>query len=237
MEIVRESQGEKIMYGKSILDDVKRVLNLSELEKPGLLMIDIGMYFPYANQDILQFSVGLVDIVDIAVDPHTGIYNKERFCDVVFNNRYPNGDYVTMCKKNGRRISKSGYFINNNFEEINGEKWLIVDFGIAGSGQIHIAIPVKINLNEENPAASIVLRWNMKEPNTPKFSMTLYSSIDGGWERTRYLSYAKEKMDKHDIMLDVDTDLTDYDTYLMVYGDYKQPILVPSCNYDGIRVT
>lgn len=224
------------MHGKLILDDVKRVINLSELEKPGLLMLDIGMYFPYANQDILHFSVGLVEMADIAVDPHIGLNNKERFTDVVFNHRYPNGNYVTMSKKNGRRISKTGYFLNDNFDELNGKKWLMVDVGIGEAGDIHTAIPVEINLNEENPVASITLRWNMKEPNAPEFSMILHKFINGGWKRTQYLSYAKENMDKHDILLNIDTNHTDQDAYLLVYGDSKQPILIPNCNYNEVYV-
>ena len=44
------------MYGKMMIEELKRFFNTDEL-KPNIVVLDVGVFFPYANQDILKFDI------------------------------------------------------------------------------------------------------------------------------------------------------------------------------------
>lgn len=44
------------MYGKMMIEELKRFFNTDEL-KPSIVVLDVGVFFPYANQDILKFDI------------------------------------------------------------------------------------------------------------------------------------------------------------------------------------
>lgn len=47
------------MYGKMMIEELKRFFNTDEL-KPSIVVLDVGVFFPYANQDILKFDINCI---------------------------------------------------------------------------------------------------------------------------------------------------------------------------------
>lgn len=105
------------MYGKMMIEELKRFFNTDEL-KPSIVVLDVGVFFPYANQDILKFDMGLNELP----------LDAGRFDDMKFNHRYPNRNYVTLSCINERKISRVGYPIIGEVAEMTGEKYLCIAY-------------------------------------------------------------------------------------------------------------
>lgn len=213
------------MNGEMIVEDVKKILFTDEL-KPGLVILDISVLFPFANQNIFRLHVGLSDDMD----------SKERFEDIVFNHRYANHHYLTMSKKNGRRVSKSGYPINDTVSALNGKKYLLIDFGIGNSEKIHIVVPVTFLLSESAPAAGLSLYLDMHNPNYPEFVVHVHKPevnelLPTYWKAFHYHSVMKSNFNENDIFLEIDGEKTDEKAHKVVYST---EILVPGSKITDI---
>ena len=105
------------------------------------IMSEAGRFRPEGMED-----AGLLNI-DLSVYPRNltcsfVLYKeectKEMFCetlcggdpgyykDIVLNHRYPNKNYNTLSKKEGRKVCKTGYPVFGDVEDLNQYKYLVV---------------------------------------------------------------------------------------------------------------
>lgn len=203
------------MYGKTMIEELKRFFNTDEL-KPSIVVLDVGVFFPYANQDVLKFDMGLNELP----------LDAGRFDDMKFNHRYPNRNYVTPSCINERKISRVGYSIMGEVAEMTGEKYLCMDYGIGDSGKISIVVPVIFNLTEDAPCATLQVRINLRDPNEPSFSMHVHIPLnDGyghGWKVMNYWSHDEMSEDEYNKLLIPDVALTSEKDCRIVY----EPIVI-----------
>ena len=110
----------------------------------GCIVLDFSCYFPYANQDCLEFKFKL---------------GEDELEPYKYNHRYPNRDYVTISKKMGRRVSRIGYPV---FVDLNDEYFFIleIEVGIKDYKTVQLGFPVIIKLTEEKPVCNLGFRFN-----------------------------------------------------------------------------
>lgn len=96
------------MYGKMMIEELKRFFNTDEL-KPSIVVLDVGVFFPYANQDILKFDMGLNELP----------LDAGRFDDMKFNHRYPNRNYVTLSCNQSCGLSYYRRSCGNDWREVS----------------------------------------------------------------------------------------------------------------------
>lgn len=200
------------MNGKAITDDVKRVFGVEELEKPGLLGLDIGVYEPFAKTIAKE---GVPDLRAGLAESYTT--KPKMFEDTVLNHRYPNGRYVTLSQKHGRRISQAGYFLNDTIEELNKKKWLFINYKAGAAGldaAWNIAIPISVCLSKERPAAGITVRLGLKRGVT----IMVYNAVyDGGWKDTRYEWNLPKEQDENILVYEKTIDIPSWRYNEMVF--------------------
>ena len=137
----------------------------------GLVIFDMGCYFPYSNQDILtfDFSLGMKEMK----------YKR--------NHRYPNNGYVTLSKKMGRRVCKYGY---PEIVDIDTTSPIIlnVEFGIK-SEVGRMLFPVFANVTAEKPVCGMSFHFMFDDG---IFRITTYDkSAEGvGWIEKTYSNKA-----------------------------------------------
>lgn len=200
------------MYGKMMIEELKRFFNTDEL-KPSIVVLDVGVFFPYANQDILKFDMGLNELP----------LDAGRFDDMKFNHRYPNRNYVTLSCINERKISRVGYPIIGEVAEMTGEKYLCMDYGIGDSNKISIVVPIMFNLTEDAPCATIQVRMNLRNPNEPTFSIHVHIPLDKEeWKVMNYWSHDEVPEDDYNELLIPDVALTSEKDCRIVY----EPIVI-----------
>lgn len=128
-EIVINELGEEIKNGK------------------GCIVLDFACYFPYANQDSLEFKFKL---------------GEEELEPYKHNHRFPNKGYVTISKKMGRRVSKLGYPV---FVDLNERCFIVlgIEFGVRGKRTVKLIFPVNVKLTKDKPVCNLSLRFNFDE--------------------------------------------------------------------------
>lgn len=116
----------------------------------GCVIFDFGCFFPYGNNLIFDFSLGL-----------------EKFSDKKLNHRYPNKAYHTISKKYGKRVSKIGYPCFFDFDEAapNLNTWLLSLTVGADSEEnaVQLIFPLILNVTKEKPVCALSLRYNLIE--------------------------------------------------------------------------
>lgn len=122
-------------------------------EKKGCVIFDFGCYFPYSNQQDLcfEFSLGM-----------------EKISDIKLNHRYPNKDYVTISRKNGRKISKLGYPYFTKLGEFLAI--LSVTVGV-NNNKGTMLFPIKTLLTEEKSICLLQMHLQLTE----EFSQRLWN--------------------------------------------------------------
>lgn len=133
----------------------------------GLIVFDLGCYFPYENQDILAFDF------DIGTG-ESMVYKR--------NHRYANHAYVTLSRKMGRRVCKYGYPVVIDTDKPNFI-CLCVNVGIKDR-TIQICLPVMANVMPEKPVCGMTLHMMFDDA-----VFKVYDHIpsnDGGWFQKIY---------------------------------------------------
>lgn len=206
------------MYGEMLLDELKRFFYTDTL-KSSIVVLDVGVFFPCVNQEVLNFSMGLNELP----------LDTGRFDDMKFNHRYPNRNYVTPSRINERRISRAGYPIMGEVAAMTGEKYLCMDYGIGDSGKISIVVPIIFNLAEDASCATIQVRMNLRNPNEPTFSIHVHIPLDKteypdshGWKTMSYWSHDEVPEDEYNELLIPDMALTSEKDCRIVY----EPIVI-----------
>lgn len=121
----------------------------------GCIILDFGCYFPYDNQDLLDFSFS------IGLNQPT---------DYKLNHRYPNKNYVTISKKSGRKLSKMGY---PYFLELGEHPMLLsVTLGVrifneqlqmSKDYKLSMVFPIQVNLTKEKPVSALSFRFDAEK--------------------------------------------------------------------------
>lgn len=123
-----------------------------ELSKDkGCIVFDFGCYFPYSDPDkklIFEFSV-------TASQDDTKINAK-------LNHRYPNKNYYTISKKNGRKLSKIGYPVFVDLNEDNSMMFLQIKVGY-DKDIAYMVYPLRIQLTKEYPVCGLKLRFSFDD--------------------------------------------------------------------------
>lgn len=164
-------------------------------EGKGCINFDFACLFPYDNQDVLTFELGLGE--EIGSQKH--------------NHRYPNRNYVTISKKLGRKVSKIGFPF---LVDLNDEQLMIlwIKIGIEGKA-VKLIFPVKIMLTKDEPVATLEGHFNF---NKSRFTFTTYKpASDGRWQQIIWTNDT-EYMDDPRVTI-MDKASTDKDNCIIVY--------------------
>lgn len=153
------------MHGEIISKELGDIVS----ENVGCIVFDLGCRFPYANQKILKFSIG--------IKTNNGISDV---IDTKLNHRYPNHDYVTLSKKYGRKLSQIGYPlpIDLGTQSIA----LYIRLGTAAQYDTHI-YPIQLSLTEEKPVCALSLHVDF---NSSVFKFYSLERSGNGWNRTMW---------------------------------------------------
>lgn len=169
------------MNGKTIVDDIERVLGKTINKDDGIILVDLGFYFPYKNQKILktdfEFSSDLKSVSNMPL-----LLRDDNY---VLNHRYPNHGYITASSKMGRKISKSGCFFVNKKELLNTMKYLTIRYGFH-EDMLSCTFPISIAITKETPCACITVRVNLEDPNKPNLVFITHMSCGAGWKQEFY---------------------------------------------------
>ncbi|MCR5837066.1 MAG: hypothetical protein K6G88_11215 [Lachnospiraceae bacterium] len=141
----------------------------------GVVNLDVGVYFPYANQDdiIIQFALLDSQILEDNVD---SCLSRFLYDDIQCNHRYPNEYYITASKRKGRKVCKTGYPIIKPICELNGSKWLAISVYPRQVKQKHIyCYPVSIDLSKDRCVTGVGIRINIEKP---RVDMLTYDNIN-----------------------------------------------------------
>lgn len=131
----------------------------------GCIIFDLSCYFPYLKQDKLTINFSI---------------NSKKCDDIKLNHRYPNKSYVTVSKKNGRKLSKMGY---PYFCELDKPIPMLLQINIGFTDEedtITYIFPVEVELTKEKPVCYLSFKQNFK--NSFIELLTTYCCKDGYWE-------------------------------------------------------
>ena len=121
----------------------------------GCIVFDFGCCLPPVDVDwIFRLSFGK-EIIGEEVAPNQKL-----------NHRYPNKSYITISKKNGRKVSKVGYpfHVDLQDKDINTNAWCLkIEVGFRNDEQNDTALtlffPIKLHLTEENPVCGLTFHY------------------------------------------------------------------------------
>ena len=143
------------------IEEVQAELNNNR----GCIIFDLSCYFPYLKQDKLTINFSI---------------NSKKYDDIKLNHRYPNKNYVTVSKKNGRKLSKMGY---PYFCELNKPISVQLQINIGFTDEkdtITYIFPVEAELTKEKPVCYLSFNQNFK--NSFIELLTTYCVKNGYWE-------------------------------------------------------
>lgn len=139
----------------ALFDLVKQEIHCKE--GLGCLILDLSAYFPYINQVVCELSFRYKVEDGEWVDP----------TDYKLNHRYPNTDYRTVTKRYGRRVSRVGYPIFVNLNDVKNKLFFLeLKFCLSfkfSKTEYCTVIPMHLNMSKENSVAFLEVRYMMKE--------------------------------------------------------------------------
>ena len=152
------------LFMDQIMDDVAR-LHPNMKENDGIFNIDLGLFFDYPNQNIVTLKFGLLTGEDVIKGNFTDDIPRYLYDNTVVNHRYPNHAYLTLSRKEGRKISKTGYPIVGPIDALNQYRMLLINCGIEDKTTT-MSFPIQMHLSEDKPIGGIeviVHDWETKE--------------------------------------------------------------------------
>lgn len=173
----------------------------------GCIVFDFGCYFPYLNQEDLYFDFQL---------------GEEKMENVKLNHRYPNHGYVTISRKNGRRISKLGYPYFVDLSDTPKTILLVIKVGIKEEYLTSI-FPVNITLTKEKPVCALSMRFMFEDAIFHFYSHK--KNNDGiGWKRKGWFNNVNpmnQMKEQESIKLDIPTPIDDF---TVMYRTVLEPV-------------
>ena len=108
-------------------------------ENEGCILFDFACFFPYLNSEILTFNFSI---------------GSETIGDYKLNHRYNNKNYITISKKNGRKVSNMGYPYIIKLSDQPYTALLKINVGIKDQ-YISLVFPIEIDLTPEDPVHAL----------------------------------------------------------------------------------
>lgn len=121
----------------------------------GIIHLDMAILFPYRNSEAVTFGFGLVN--DDVLTIEDAEFDDYIYEDFTLNHRYPNKNYLTASRKNGRKICKTGYPIFGEIDELNRYRMLLLKMGI-GTEYLYFGFGLDFHITKENPVVSLKCR-------------------------------------------------------------------------------
>lgn len=170
---------------ENFLEELKRFS--SDLNN-GLLLVDVGVHFPFGNQNDLacDFMLADFDVLPVANTLDKLKHEYQPCADLVLDHRYRNRDWVTLSRKFGRKKSMSGYLIISPIDDINRYKTFLLRL----NGQFYFYFPIYVNLSEKAPFSSFQIRVHGFEDNkTVGIDFIIYEPMDDhGYKQYTYVT-------------------------------------------------
>jgi len=131
------------------------------------IIFDCGCYFPYANQEDLVFSLSVAGTV---------------LADCKNNNRYPNKNYVTITKKEGRRLSKLGYPYYIDASKEKAVIPVVISVGTVDSFGVKLGFLFQLSLSNDRPVCGVDFRY-IFDKDSLSITSHYRNEDDIGWNR------------------------------------------------------
>jgi hypothetical protein len=165
----------------------------------GILNIDIGVYFPWKNQDKVSVQIALLTDKQMFEVGSSIDIAQMFFEDITLNHRYPNRAYITPSKKKGRIVCKKGYPVIEPIETLNNYKWLVIKCSfdsLPDCLQWMNCFSISAELSKEKPVCELEARLDLKEE-CYRFITCEPDIIDGGIKCHKQQFYSTGNIDWH----------------------------------------
>ena len=132
---------------EKIFKELKR-FNPSKRDTEGTVLVDLSVYFPFQDWKERTVEIAFIDPTEMEPDTKmSSIFPN----DVVFNHRYPNKNYYTLAKKQGRKICKVGYPFTAPIDEINKKTLFVLRVkGLMKNGEdMYFIAPIQFSLTKK----------------------------------------------------------------------------------------
>ncbi len=164
-----------------------------------LLFVDLAVHFPYNNPEIVFMDMDIITKTDInshlslnaigkRVKDRTNLASRN---GGVITNSYPNKEFLTLRRKNGKKVTKYGYPIYGTPDELNSIEGLALHIGILDRWSTLI-LPVHLDLKEnyEGTAISIKITGVYEPDATTTIDVTCSKKAEDniGWMIDSYSS-------------------------------------------------
>lgn len=144
-------------------EDLCRVFP-EEMKDKAVFFIDLAAWFPYRNKEVVTLGFDLVMVSDLMKDTDLKDFHADtidRTCysienDGIINHSYANNGYLTLRRKNGRKVTKYGFPVFGAAEDLNKIIGLVVHFGTRKKTGSFL-IPVNSSFEENNEAVSVII--------------------------------------------------------------------------------
>lgn len=170
------------MYGMDFTNDVCRVLGCSS--DVAVLNVDAGVYAPGRID-----GSGSTDISLRFDAPGKGMENA---CPAVVNHRYANRNYITLSRRCGRLVSRTGYPLTGSPAYVNSVAGICVTVSNP-FGSVSLHVPLRLCFTDERPVGSVSVRFFLEDlfaPDRERMHAVVYSDFPSGhgeWSRHTHI--------------------------------------------------
>ena len=175
------------MYGVNVLRDVERVEGNKMKDGYGFICVDLGIFTPLKDQS--KTSASIIFYKEMPSAQYLSDINyseKEVTDDSIMNHRYPNKGYLTLSKRNGKKVSKSGYAVVDTIDALNQYQYISITVKNGCSVKIHI-MPMSVKLTKSKPFSRVSVRIMQESESSSDIITVSTYKLDGkGWKEKIY---------------------------------------------------
>lgn len=145
------------MFTKDIVKEIKRFAP-ADNEHYGVVNLDVAVLFPFENQEMVKCNMGVISeniIKEEKVNDCQMDIKSLLFTDTCLNHRYANFGYLTLSKKQGRKVCKIGYPVIGSIKSLNNIKQIVLRVGTVNGNALILRIPVSIKLTNEKSVCGL----------------------------------------------------------------------------------
>lgn len=145
------------MFAKDIVKEIKRFAP-ADNEQYGVVNLDVAVLFPFENQEMVKCNIGVIseDALKEEKANNCEIDTKSLlFTDTCLNHRYANFGYLTLSKKQGRKVCKIGYPVISSIKSLNNIRQIVLQVGTVNGNALTLRIPVSIKLTNEKSVCGL----------------------------------------------------------------------------------
>lgn len=145
------------MFTKDIVNEIKRFAS-ADNEQYGVVNLDVAVLFPFKNQEMVKCNIGVIseDLLKEEQVNNCEIDTKPLlFTDTCLNHRYENFGYLTLSRKQGRKVCKIGYPVIGSIKSLNNIRQIVLQVGTVNGNALTLRIPVSIKLTNEKSVCGL----------------------------------------------------------------------------------